>query len=237
MLPATDPTSAAAAPAKNSKKKGWIIGGSIVAGVIVIGSVADALGGTSKDTIADDQHASIADHVVEEEPAPAAEPPAKVNVPEVAGLTAADAVSALTAAGFLTSDISTFDDPTAKVVSSDPPAGTSVQEGSGIRLTVEEKPKFSLAQQNAINKAQSYLSMTGFSRIGLIKQLEFEGYSNADATFGTDNAGADWNAECAEKAKSYLDMTSFSRDGLATQLAFEGFAQSEIDFGLQAVGY
>ena len=84
---------------------------------------------------------------------------------------------------------------------------------------------------------RSYLALTGFSRTGLIGQLEFEGFSTEDATFGADNAGADWNAEAAEKAKSYLDMTSFSRDGLYDQLAFEGFTDPEIQYGLTAVGY
>lgn len=85
--------------------------------------------------------------------------------------------------------------------------------------------------------AQCSPSFSGFSRSGLIQQLEFEGFSTEDATFGADNAGADWNAECAQKAQSYMDMSSFSRQSLYDQLAFEGFQPAEIEFGLAAVGY
>lgn len=99
------------------------------------------------------------------------------------------------------------------------------------------KPTLTLAQQNAVAKAKSYLGFSGFSRSGLISQLEYEGYATADATFAVDNAGADWNAEAAEKAADYLKLTSFSRDGLAGQLEYEGFTPDQIQFALTSVGY
>ncbi|XKG11107.1 Ltp family lipoprotein [Sutcliffiella horikoshii] len=37
--------------------------------------------------------------------------------------------------------------------------------------------------------AQDYLDYTAFSRSGLIQQLEFEGFSNADATYAVDEVG------------------------------------------------
>lgn len=37
--------------------------------------------------------------------------------------------------------------------------------------------------------AQSYLDMTGFSRSGLIDQLEFEGYTTEQATYAVDQMG------------------------------------------------
>lgn len=117
-------------------------------------------------------------------------------------------------------------------------AGTEVEEGTEVIVTVEPpKPTFSLEQQNAIDKAQDYLNFAGFSRAGLIGQLEFEGFGTDVATFGVDNSGADWNAEAAEKAKSYLDMSSFSRQGLYDQLEFEKFSPEQIEFALAAVGY
>jgi hypothetical protein len=94
------------------------------------------------------------------------------------------------------------------------------------------KPVYTLAQQNAIHQAQSYLDYSGFSRVGLIDQVEYEGHATEEATFG-----ADWNAEAAEKAASHLGYSSFSRQGLYDQLAFEGFTDAEIQFGLAAVGY
>jgi len=39
-----------------------------------------------------------------------------------------------------------------------------------------------LEQQNAVSTAQDYLNYTSFSKSGLIEQLEFEGFSNEDAT-------------------------------------------------------
>jgi hypothetical protein len=47
-------------------------------------------------------------------------------------------------------------------------------------------PDFTVAQENAIESAQSYLDMSGFSRAGLIHQLTSkagEGYKMADAEF------------------------------------------------------
>lgn len=172
----------------------------------------------------------------DEEPAEEDAPVAMVTVPDVAGMTAGVAFDTLKAAGLNPPPLSTIDD-SAVVISTTPAAGSEVEEESDITFTLEEKPKLTLGQQNAISKAQDYLDYSGFSRTGLIQQLEFEGYTTEDATFGADNAGADWNAECAEKAKDYLAYSSFSREGLADQLAFEGFLPAEIEFGLAAVGY
>lgn len=90
---------------------------------------------------------------------------------------------------------------------------------------------------NAINTAKQYLDYSGFSRQGVIKQLEFEGYPTESATYAADNCGANWNEECAETAQNYLDYSSFSRDGLYQQLEFEGFTDEQINYGLTAVGY
>lgn len=90
---------------------------------------------------------------------------------------------------------------------------------------------------NAINTAKQYLKYSVFSRQGLIKQLEFEGYPTESAIYAADNCGANWNEECAETAQSYLDYSSFSRDGLYSQLQFEGFTDEQIQYGLSAVGY
>jgi hypothetical protein len=95
-------------------------------------------------------------------------------------------------------------------------------------LTAEEKPpatpEYTVAQQNAIQSAESYLEMSGFSRAGLIEQLSSEygeGYVMADAVFAVDHLEVDWNAEAAESAESYLEMSGFSRAGLIEQLSSE----------------
>lgn len=94
--------------------------------------------------------------------------------------------------------------------------------------------KETLGQSNARKKAASYLSFSGFSRSGLIQQLEFEGYSTADASYGVDAQKADWKAQAVKKAKSYLTTTAFSRTGLIKQLEFEGFSNTEATFGVDA---
>lgn len=227
------PTNSADQSQPKKSRKGWIIGGSIAAGVLLIGGVGSALG--MGENVPESKPESTATPssapVVEEEPT------TFIEVPDVSGMTVIDAIARITAVGLKAPEITTFDDPTAIVLSTEPKLGYEVEEGRTIVFTVEEKPKFTLGQQNAISKAQSYLRMTGFSRTGLIGQLEYEGFSTDDAAFGADNSGADWNAECAEKAQSYLDMTSFSRDGLYDQLAYEGFSAEQIEFGLATVGY
>ena len=92
------------------------------------------------------------------------------------------------------------------------------------------------SQINAARKAKDYLDMSGFSRSGLISQLEYEGFSTADATFGADAQNANWNLQAARKAKDYLGMSGFSRDGLIGQLVYEGFSNSEARYGASANG-
>ena len=95
----------------------------------------------------------------------------------------------------------------------------------------------SLAGENARLTAQSYLRSSSFSRSGLISQLEYEGYSKADSTYGVDSLGADWNTQAAKTAAAYLKSSSFSREGLKDQLLYEGFSSSQAEYGLTAVGY
>lgn len=100
----------------------------------------------------------------------------------------------------------------------------------------EEKVSETASQKNAIRKAKSYLDMSGFSRDGLIKQLEFEKFSKADATYAVDGLSIDWNIQAERKAKSYNEMSGYSRDGLIGQLKFEGFTLEQAEFGVRAIG-
>jgi hypothetical protein len=85
-----------------------------------------------------------------------------------------------------------------------------------------QEPDLTAGQENALNSAQDYIDLSGFSRAGLIRQLSSsagEGFSKADATFAANHVGADWNAEAVEAAQEYLDFQSFSRSGLIEQLS------------------
>src|SRR3990167_7535689 len=62
-----------------------------------------------------------------------------------------------------------------------------------------------VSQKNAVAKAKSYLGYTAFSHDGLVAQLEYEQFSHADAVYGADNSGGNWNEQAAKKAKSYMD--------------------------------
>lgn len=101
----------------------------------------------------------------------------------------------------------------------------------------EEEARKQLEYSNCIKTAKSYIKYMAFSRTGLIKQLEFEGYSNEAAAYSVDSLNINWNEQCAKKAESYLNYSSFSRDGLYNQLVFEGFTDEQIQYGLSAVGY
>lgn len=101
---------------------------------------------------------------------------------------------------------------------------------------VEEPPAMTLSQEQAKRQAESYLGFMAFSRQGLIEQLEFEGFSTEDATYGVDAVGADWMEQAAKKAQNYLDLRGFSRQGLIDQLIYEKFTQEEAEYGATAVG-
>lgn len=94
-----------------------------------------------------------------------------------------------------------------------------------------------LGQQNALSSALDYLDFSSFSYTGLIEQLEYEGYTNEEATYAADNCGADWNEQAAKTAQDYLDSSSFSRQGLIDQLMYEGFTSDQAEYGVTAVGY
>lgn len=97
-------------------------------------------------------------------------------------------------------------------------------------------------QKNAVRSANAYLSMTGFSRDGLISQLSSaygDGYNVADATKAVDSLSVDWNVQAARSAQQYLSMMGFSCSGLIDQLsssAGEKYTTSQATYGAQQAG-
>jgi len=73
--------------------------------------------------------------------------------------------------------------------------------------------------------------MPGFSRSGLVEQLEFAGYSTKDAAFAGDHLNVDWNEQAARSAEDYVSMSGFSRSGLIEQLEYEGYTRQQADTG------
>lgn len=146
-------------------------------------------------------------------------------------------VSAIATQSSDTSDPSPSE--TSEVQTTDPQPTILVPEVATEEAVViqEEEPTETLAQSNARRQAESYLSLTAFSRKGLIEQLEFEGFSKQDATYGADAVGANWKEQAARKAQEYLNLTAFSRQSLIEQLEFEGFTSAQASYGASAVGY
>lgn len=101
----------------------------------------------------------------------------------------------------------------------------------GIDLTA------SMGERNALAKAKLYLETMPFSKDGLIAQLEYEGYTAAQAAYAVEHCGADWNQQAAKKGKLYLETMPFSRDGLIRQLEFDGFTHDQAVYGAEQNGY
>ncbi len=110
--------------------------------------------------------------------------------------------------------------------------------GCGTQLETEEYTiELTTSQRNAMRTAASYLSWAGYSYKRLTEQLEYEGFSNEDATFAADHCGADWFVQAEKCAASYMSWASFSRDRLIEQLEYEGFTREQAEHGAASVGY
>lgn len=104
-----------------------------------------------------------------------------------------------------------------------------------LSAAVYDKP--TLGEKNAVKKAEIYLKIMAFSKQGLIDQLEYEGFTNAESEYGVNHIDVDWNEQAAKKAEKYLEIMSFSKKGLIDQLEYEGFTRQQAEYGAQSVGY
>lgn len=114
------------------------------------------------------------------------------------------------------------------------PAQEQSKSSSSGNSTTGSKPSQSVTsgQRNALAAAQNYLNFMPFSYIGLIEQLEFEGYTRAEATYAADNCGADWYEQAVRAAENYLEIMAFSRSGLIEQLEFDGYTYDQAVYGV-----
>lgn len=127
----------------------------------------------------------------------------------------------------------------ATIGGNDKPSTTNAGSGTTSRLEVSPptstRSGFTPSQDNAIEKARSYLRSSAFSRQGLIEQLEYNKYSAADATLAVEHieatGGVDWNEQALKKAKSYLRNSSFSLESLIEQLEYNGFTPAQAQYG------
>ena len=110
-------------------------------------------------------------------------------------------------------------------------APSAAKTTSSASRTESSSSTMTSSQKNALKKAESYLEYSAFSYTGLIDQLEYEGFSTADATYAVDHCGADWKEQAVKKAESYLKYSSFSKSGLIDQLEYEGFTHEQATYG------
>ena len=104
------------------------------------------------------------------------------------------------------------------------------------------KPTMTVAQEEAIEAAESYLDSGHFSKKGLFDQLTSEygeGFAKKDVKFALNHVKADYNAEAREAAESYLDSGHFSRNSLMDQLTSEygeQFTKAQAAQAVKSVG-
>ena len=126
-----------------------------------------------------------------------------------------------------------------ETATTDTPSATQSATPAEVKSATPAEPQVpeeTTSQANAARSADNYLSFAPFSREGLIKQLEFEGYSTEDATYGVDAQSADWNEQAAKSGENYLEFSPFSRQGLIDQLEFEGYTTEQAEYGATANG-
>ncbi len=247
------------------KKKRFIIPGAgfvLFVGLIILGGIAAALGaGSSTESTRD--AAPAASTTSSPEPSESATPTV-FTMPDLVGDNLQDAQDELQSLGSLLMDQQDASgqgraqviDSNWTVCTQDPAPGVDTPITTIVTLSVVKDdevcpgdaaaapavsvapaaPELTVAQEQAVRSAEDYLDFTAFSRTGLIGQLEFEGFSTADATLAVDSLAVDWNQQAAKSAQSYLDFTSFSHSGLVDQLVFDGFTAEQAEFGVTSVG-
>ena len=104
------------------------------------------------------------------------------------------------------------------------------QRKTAAKAAVEE-------QQEALAAAKDYLDAVPLSYIGLINQLEYEGFSEEAAVFAADLCGADWNEQAARQAEILSDFPDCSRSELIRDLENAGFTEEQAEYGAAAAGY
>lgn len=107
-----------------------------------------------------------------------------------------------------------------------------------IKDKADTGPKLTAPQKNAKRAAQTYLSLSGWSKAGLIRQLHlFDKFSTADATVAVNTLKVDYNKEAVESAEAYLDFTGYSRDGLIRQMTqYDHYTTAQASYAADEVG-
>ena len=104
------------------------------------------------------------------------------------------------------------------------------------KAKAEAEAKITKAQENCKRSAVEYLEIAAFSKQGLIEQLVFEGYSEADATSVVNNLNVDWSSQAYYCAVEYDNLFPMSRQEMIEQLSYEGFTNEEAIYAVDNLG-
>lgn len=121
-------------------------------------------------------------------------------------------------------------------------AGAGAENATFAVSSQEQAPSLTGPANNARRSAESYLSIQGFSKAGLIDQLSSDagdGYDVADATAAVESLDVDWNEQAARSAKAYIAMMGFSCRGLIEQLSADAgdkYTASQAEYGAKQAG-
>lgn len=162
----------------------------------------------------------------------------------VGALVALIVIIAVASSGHGTKTVNTATTP--KASTSAPPAPTTQAPPPTTQAPPPppSTPSMTLAEQQAVDSAQSYLSDgQGFSYQGLLTQLTSssgEGETTSDAQFAINYLHPNWDQQAVESAKNYLsDGQGFSRASLIQQLTSssgEGFTYDQAVYAVNQVG-
>ena len=220
----------ASAPKKKMSrgKKAGLVGGAVLAGLIIISIAAGGGAETPEAAPVADATTSAADTTTVPTGTPNQEAIDKLQV-------CIDMTAGIRAYDPALWDTALCGEYGGSLGSAGQPAAEATTEAA-VEPAAKPTKELTVSQQNAVDKAADYLSSSPFSRSGLIKQLKFEGFSTKDATFGVEAQKANWSEQAAKKAAEYLETSAFSRSGLINQLKFEGFTAKQATFGVKKVG-
>lgn len=97
-----------------------------------------------------------------------------------------------------------------------------------------DDPNATVAQTQALEAAEAYVTTSYMSAEGLRKQLAFDKHPGAAITYAMDHVEADWDTEAEEAAGVYMDSgLGLSREGLRDQLRFDGFTKAQTDRAIE----
>lgn len=103
---------------------------------------------------------------------------------------------------------------------------------SALVITAIPASASTFTERQALGDAKDYLSFTSFSKLGLIDQVKFDGFSRRAATYAANHVHVSWNKEAVKSAKNYLSFSHFSKSGLISQLEFDKYTHSQAVYGV-----